>query len=277
MKHPVATLAVLALTTLSLVLPGRALADSGSDAPGSVRLRIGTNAVYPPLTFRRGDQLAGIEIDLAHKLARELGIEVELIDMAWEDLIPALRDGRIDVIMSGMSITPERRQLVQFSLPYLRIGQMALIRRKDAVRLREPSAMGRPESRVGFERGTTGERFARERLKDARLVGFETPAEGIASLRAGEIDFFIHDAPTVWRTVGGLESTEQELTGLYRTLTDEQLAWAVRKGDRATLELLNRALARWRNEGELELIMALWIRVRRRALEPRASPSGVTP
>jgi polar amino acid transport system substrate-binding protein len=246
-------LAILGVAALLVARPGTAPAEAEIDAPGSVRLRVGTHATYPPLTFRRRDRLEGIEIDLANKLSRDLGI---------------------DVIMSGMSIPPARRQLVQFSLPYLRTGQMALIRKEDEWRLREPSAMNRPDSRVGIQRQTTGERFAREQLKDARLVTFETPAEGIASLRAGEIDFFVHDAPTVWRTVGGLESTETELTGLYRLLTDEQLAWAVRKGDRGTLELLNGALARWRKEGQIDLIVDRWITVRRRALELRPSPGA---
>jgi ABC-type amino acid transport substrate-binding protein len=85
----------------------------------------------------------------------------------------------------------------------------------------------------------------------------------VQALRDKRIDYFVHDAPTIWRIVGGLLSTETELTGLYRPLTEEYLAWAVRKDDAALADQLNTALAQWRAEGRLDVVLDSWIRVRR--------------
>ena len=75
------------------------------------------------------------------------------------------------------------------------------------------------------------------------------------------------------RQVGGFASQETQLTGLYRALTDERIGWAVRKSDTELLELLDAALSRWRDNGQLELIEDRWIRVRKRAIERRGRGS----
>jgi ABC-type amino acid transport substrate-binding protein len=85
----------------------------------------------------------------------------------------------------------------------------------------------------------------------------------VQALREKRIDYLVHDAPTIWRIVGGFLSTETELTGLYRPLTEEYLAWAVRKDDAALADQLNAALAKWRADGQLDLVLDSWIRVRR--------------
>jgi polar amino acid transport system substrate-binding protein len=226
-------------------------------------LRVGTAADYAPLAFEQGRQLRGVEIDFAERVARELGRPLRLDRYRFEELIPALRDGRIDVIMTGMSITEDRSRLVRFTQPYLQVGQMALIRADEWDRRRGIEAMNRPESRVGFRPATTSDAFVRTRLPRARAVGFDSVEAGIASLRAGEIDYFVHDAPTIWRIVGGFRSDERQLTGLYEPLTDEYLAWAVRLEDTALAARLDAILAAWRRDGVVDEILDVWIPVRK--------------
>ena len=133
--------------------------------------------------------------------------------------------------------------------------------------------MDQPTSRVGFQKRTTGDLFANGSLRQATLIGFETPEAGIAALRAGEIDFFIHDAPTIWRTTGSAVSPDEELTSQYRPLTEEYLAWAVRRDDGDALrERLDTVLARWRENGELEEILDRWITVRKIAVGVEPAP-----
>src|SRR5262245_11470139 len=90
---------------------------SGSSTPTS--LRVGTSGDYAPLTFVEGGQLKGVEIDFANELAKETGRKLELVQMPFVELIPALEGGKIDVIMSGMSVTSERKEKVEFTDPYL--------------------------------------------------------------------------------------------------------------------------------------------------------------
>ena len=234
---------------------------------GSSALRVGIATVYPPMAFKENGQLQGVEVDFAHQLAADWGIKVTLVELQWDDLIPALLDDRVDVIMSGMSITEERSKSVSFTQPYMRVGQMALIRKADFGRLHNYSTMNLPSTRVGFQTGTTGEAFVRQKLTKAQLPGYDSPETGIAALRAGQIDFFIHDAPTIWRTTGGAEKKEPDLMGRYRPLTEEYLAWAVRKNDTALRDRLNTTLLRWQQNGELEAILDKWITVRKVTLE----------
>ncbi|MBI1815390.1 MAG: transporter substrate-binding domain-containing protein [Deltaproteobacteria bacterium] len=233
-------------------------------------LRVGIAPVYPPLAFKDHGELKGVEADFAHMLAPDLKIKVTLVELTWDELIPALVDGRIDVIMSGMSITEERSKLVTFTQPYLRVGQMALIRRADYNRYRDYATFDLPATRVGYHTDTTGELYVRRKLAHATLRGFDSPEAGIAALRAGDIDVFIHDAPTIWRVTGGFEKKDPELIGRYRMLTEEYLAWAVRKGDEPLRERLNSTLLHWQNTDQVETELDKWIPVRKVSLDLKA-------
>jgi len=106
---------------------------NGADNTLPSTLRIGTSASYPPLTFRQDGELQGVEVDLARAVGEDLKVKTDVVEMPWEELIAALNDNRIDVIMSGMSVTDERSTRVLFTDPYMKIGQMALIRSADLV------------------------------------------------------------------------------------------------------------------------------------------------
>jgi len=233
-------------------------------------VRAGIAPIYPPLAYEKDGKLKGIEVDFADELDDDLGTEVKMVQLQWDELIPALQAGRIDVIMSGMSVTPERERLVSFADPYLQVGQMALIRRADYLQLYEEGRMSSPKSRVGFLKNTTSELFARENLPQAQLTGYATVDDGIAALRASQIDYFVMDAPGVWRITGGLQTPDPDLKGLYTPLTKEYLAWAVRKDDTVLRDRLNAVLAKWKANGELEEILDEWITVRKKTLEVRS-------
>jgi ABC-type amino acid transport substrate-binding protein len=230
-------------------------------------LRVGIAPIYPPFAFLQDGRLAGVEVDFASRLGAELGRELVLVETPWDELIGALRAGRIDLIMSGMSITAERAREVAFATPYLRIGQMLLVRRSERARLSDPKALATPLSRVGVHRNTTGEFYARAELPRAKIRAFDSIEEGVAALRRGELDYFVHDAPTVWRVVGRPADPDPELDGIYRPLTREDLAWALPLREVELRERLDQALARWRASGQLDEILDYWIPVRRVAVD----------
>jgi polar amino acid transport system substrate-binding protein len=255
-----------------LLLLGCSASENRPAQPEAVEevLRVGVTPNYAPLVFKEDGEIKGIEADLAHKFSKESGVRIVFQELPWADLIPALREGRIDVIMSGMSITADRAELISFTVPYLHVGQMVLIRKDDYLQLVEPGAMSRAGSRVGYQTGTTGEKYARASLGEAELVGVADAAEGIAALRAERIDFFLHDAPTVWRTTGRQRTENDDLLGLYTPLTDEYLAWAVRLEDEDTLgDQLSDALLRWQGTGQLKRVFDRWITVRKVPIKMR--------
>jgi len=222
-------------------------------------LRIGTSASYPPLTFKADGKLQGMEVDLGTAVGKHLKVKTQFVELAGDELIPALNDGRIDVIMSGMSVTDERSRQVLFTEPYMKIGQMALIRTADLIQWARPTALFAIGARVGVKTGTTGEAFARKDLPDAVITGFDSIEQGTDALVAGKIDIFIHDAPTIWRLTANTATEKAGLMGLYRPLTEEYLAWAVRKKDKALADALNGSLDTLKKDGTLGRAMGRWI------------------
>lgn len=226
----------------------------------SAELRIGVNPTYKPLIYKEGSKLTGIEVATAKELAKILDEKITFVEMNWDALIPAVQKGEIDAIMSGMSITEARKGLVDFSHSYLEIGQMAIIRSKDAGRLSAPRAIFQSGSKVGVEQGTTGQSFAKDFLISANIKSYENPDQIFAALRSGEVDFFLHDAPTSWKLAQTMEHSD--LLALYRPLTKESLAWAVKKGNTALLQRLNNGLKTLKSKGTLSHIQNHWIPVK---------------
>jgi polar amino acid transport system substrate-binding protein len=222
--------------------------------------RIGIAPDYPPLAYTFRGQLVGLEVDFATQLGKDLSKQITLVETPWSELIPALVAGRIDIIMSGMSITADRAHLISFTEPYMRIGQMALVRAKDQANFTNLERFFETTSRVGFVSDTTGEQVAKAIFSKAKLVPQPTAGDGVTALRQGGIDIFVHDAPTIWR-IGG-NPAERELIGLYTPLSDEPLAWAVRKSDGPLLYALNGTLKEWRRNGQLQVFMSRWISLR---------------
>jgi ABC-type amino acid transport substrate-binding protein len=242
--------------------------EAARAADAAPPLRVGIAPNYPPLAFKQDGQLKGIEVDFANRLGPALGRQVELVETPWDDLLKALtEDKTIDVVMSGVSITNKRMEKVDFAEPYLRVGQMVLIRDADYPHLRNAKALNKPSVRVGVTSNSTSEHYAKKHLEHAKLEGFADTDAGVAALRANQIDAFIVDAPAVWRVTGGVLSKETQLRGLYTPLTHEELAWAVRKDDRALLKQLDAVLAKWKKNGTIEDVLDHWIRVKKTTIE----------
>ncbi|MEM9174704.1 MAG: transporter substrate-binding domain-containing protein [Myxococcota bacterium] len=249
-----------ALFLLLLTLSGCATDDRLFDAIGAPPLRVGVSPDYPPVIFERDGTLLGIEADLARRAGEALRRPIEVVRIPFPDLIDALLAGEIDVVMSGLSITPERAARVQFTVPYMEVGQLAMIRKRDIARFGRPNTIRRAGARVGYQRATTGERYVAEALPFAESFAFDSVEDGLRSLRADRVDFFVHDAPTIWQLAGGLD--HRDLIGLYRPLTKEALAWAVRREDQQLRAVLDATLSHWRREGMIEPIVQRWIPVR---------------
>ena len=222
-------------------------------------LRVGMSVGYPPLAYKDNGEIVGIEADNVRALSSVLNRPMTIVEMPFSRLIPALKAGEIDVIMSGMSITDERSKEIIFTDPYLEVGQMAIMHRDKLGRYSQPWAIFSEGVRIGVEPDTTGAAFAQKDLKDAQIIYYANPQEAFAGLRADEIDLYVHDAPTSWELAKSSENND--LISLYRPLTEESLAWAVRF-DNADLAFdINRALRVRRANGTLGYILNRWIPV----------------
>ena len=253
----------LSLRAAFALLAFAALMTAGCAGNGKLRgapLVVGISPTAPPMLFEVADEIRGVEADLAARVAERLGRPVRYRRLPFTELFSALEAGEVDWIMGALSITPERAERVLFTDPFIQVGQLSIIRSKDAGRFGRRNAIRQRGARIGYERGSTGEIYVADRLPRARAFAFEDVRAGIRSLRAGRIDFFVHDAPTVWRLAG--DPAARDLLGLYRPLTEESLAWAVRDGNEELQAELNASLAALRRTGELETVLSEWIPVR---------------
>ncbi len=222
-------------------------------------LRVGLSADYPPLHYKQDGNIVGLEVDNATAVAKILGKKLVLFEYSFHDLMEALDQGRIDVIMSGISITEERAETITFANPYMEIGQMAIFHTDKIGSFAQPGAIYRENVRVGVEPGTTGADFVKNELPNAEVTYFVNPEAAFYGLRNDAVDVYIHDAPTSWHLASS--AGFDDLISTYKPLTQESLAWAVAPDNSALLGELNRALDIMKSQGTLEYIINRWIPV----------------
>ncbi|MGD2015464.1 MAG: transporter substrate-binding domain-containing protein [Desulfobacterales bacterium] len=220
-------------------------------------LRVGVTPNAPPLIFKKGREIVGLEADFAKELAKYLGKSLRFVELEWEDQIPALLDNRTDIIMSGMTQTPLREVRIAFTRRYLESGQMALIRREDSVRFSTGIFSLATSSGIGVVKNTFGEYFVDERFSTVKKEIFSSPQAAAKAVIDKDIDMFIYDAPMILYMAS--ENEDKGLTALFALLTRENLAWGVRKDNTALLESANSFLSDADNQKMLKEMTQYWV------------------
>jgi polar amino acid transport system substrate-binding protein len=219
-------------------------------------LRVGLAPNAPPMIFKQGGQIVGVEADLAQALGRDLGRQVVFVPLKWEDLIDALNEDRIDIIMSSMSITPARRSQIAFTNPYLKIGQMALVRSEDKYKFMYNLAVLAKRG-IGVKPGTTAELLVRQEYSRAKVKYYRSGEDAAAALASQKLDLFLSDSPIIWYLGGRYES--RGLTVAPMVFTEEYLGWGVRRTDDRLRDAANAFLQKSQENGELNRIMRRWM------------------
>ena len=224
-------------------------------------LRVGVTSTYPPIIFRQGGQIAGVEADLARLLGTRLGRPVFFVEVTWDQQIESLMAGKTDIIMSGMSVTDARAVRIAFTEPYLEGGLMAAVRTEDARQYGSREALLRTSATVGVVERTTGDVFVQQSFPNARRVALSIASDGALALRRRTIDVFVHDGPSIAWLVS---ANEADLAGIWRPLNRENLAWGVRRDDPQLLAQANEILGTWKRDGTLTDVLVRWLPYLRR-------------
>lgn len=218
------------------------------------KLRVGTNVEYPPFAFRHEAEFKGIDIDLAKAVGEKAGFEVEIINLKFEQLIPALQEGEIDMIASAMTITPEREEILQFTSPYFMAGQAFLIRADNPVRI--DSLPDLANYRVGSLNQTTGMELVEHQLiltklmHPRNLIPFRTNSEALSALLNDRIDFVVMDNAPAYHY-----AQTQPLKVAFEYKTNELYGFAFSKGS-PDFNRVNEALRELIISGKVKTIMA---------------------
>ena len=229
------------LLTLSLVLP--ALVVAAGDP-----LRVGMELSYPP--FEMTDQAGrptGVSVRLAEALAQELGRELVIENIAFDGLIPALKTGKIDCIISSMTATPERARSIAFSEPYLRTGLALLVAADSPVQ--SASDLDEPGRVVAVKKGTTGHQYAAATIRRARLLVLDKESAAVMEVAQGKADAFIYDSLSVYRSHARHPDTTR---AVLRPFREETWAVGLRRGDESLKRQVDDFLDRFRATGGFE-------------------------
>ena len=228
----------------------------GEDTPKSVLpLRVGITPDIPPLVFKQGDQVVGLEAELAGMLGEELGRPVKFVEMKWDEQIPALLEGKTDIIMSSMTVTRERQVRIAFTEPFLKSGLVAAVRVDDVANYPTVESIMNVSGLVGVVPNTTSESFVQKNfpLAQKSYLSYRQAANELMQRR---ITMFIGDAPTV---IWLVSENESSIGGIWQPLNEDYLAWGIRKDDENLLARVNAALAQFRLDGRLDKVLNKWL------------------
>ena len=224
----------------------------------SLSLRVGISANAPPFAFRQGGELSGLEPAFALKLGDYLGKKVQFVEVPWDQQIEYLTEGKTDIIMSGMTITQARSAVVDFSSPYLRSGQILLVRMEDRRRFGTGvESLMNTNYRIGTVADTVSDYFVTTAINGANEIVFKTSQEAVDALINREIDAFVYDAPIVCYYAARHQN--DKLAPVLTMATEEYIGWAVRKGDKELLTGVNEFLNSLKSQGKLIEEIQYWI------------------
>lgn len=208
---------------------------------------VGTNAEFPPFEYLEGNKIVGFDIDFINAIGKELGREIVVKDMSFDGLLPALQTKKVDLVVAGMTATPERMKTVNFSQPYYSANQVIIVTDKNTEIKDFEDLVGK---KVAVMLGFTGDVVVSE-MKDVSVERFNAAYAGIMALQNGKVDAVVLDSETANNYVNknaGLKIAEGKGEA-------ENYAIAIRKEDKQLLEDINKAIDKIKADGTFSQII----------------------
>ncbi len=220
-------------------------------------LKVGMSADQPPMTaINREGGVMGFDVDLARAMASAMRVQLDIQVMPFGDLLKALEDKKIDMVISNMSITPERSEQAHFVGPYMMAGKSILTRNSVLAEARDSGAINRADVRMAAVRNGTSAMFIRENAPEAELVEVKSSDEGVALLLDGKVDAMLADMAICKLAV--LRHRDAGLVTLQQPLTIEPVGIAVSRDDPAFQNLVANYLDAYGKTGVLNNLRKKW-------------------
>ena len=223
-------------------------------------LRVGMSTFVPWTMKDKSGNLIGFEIDIARRLAADMGVKVEFIPTKWSGIIPALLTGKFDVIIGGMGIRPNRNLKVNFSIPYDYSGQALMANRELAAGFDELSDFNNSRISVAARTGTTAAAAAKKYFPKAELKLFDDESQAVQELLNGRVHAMVASAPLPAFQV--IKNPGKLFLPMPDTFTREPNGFAIRKGDVDTLNYFNNWIRYVQAEGWLKERKSYWFGTR---------------
>lgn len=217
---------------------------------------VGTDATYPPMeSIDEAGNFVGFDIDLAKEIAFDLGVKVEFKNIPWEELISfaPLEREEVDLLISSITITPERAEKVAFSDPYFNAGQVIVTTVEKAAEIKGPENLA--GKKVGVQIDTTSEKIAKRYTEEVLVMAFDNYELALKELLAKNIDAIVIDYPAALSMVA---SQKESLKIVGEPFTQEFYGIALRKKDSLLLAKVNNTIKRLKMENTLEKLIEKW-------------------
>ena len=238
MKKLVSVLLVAACSVSLVACGGKK--EEEKKAEEDKTLVMATNAEFPPYEYYEGEEVVGIDVDIAKAVAEELGMELKIEDMAFDSVIPAVSSGKADIALAGLTVTDERKENLNFTDTYAKATQVIIVK--------EDSAIAGPDDlegkKIGVQLGTTGDLYASD-IKDAEVEQYNKGFEAVQATMQGKIDAVIIDSEPAKEFVAEAEG----LKILDEAFTEEEYAIGIAKDNDELLEKVNKALKSLKESG----------------------------
>ncbi len=235
-----------------------------ADSTGSMTatdgvLVMATNAAFPPYEYVEGGEYAGIDVEIAEKIAEKLGMTLEIKDVEFGSIVGGVQTGKVDMGMAGMTVTEERLQSVNFSTSYATGIQVVIVAEDSAITSLD-DLKGDGSMKFGVQQDTTGDIYASSSIEDGgygeeNVIRYKTGADAVQALKTGKVDAVIIDNEPAKSFVAAVEG----LKILDAEWAVEDYAIAIAKENTALLTAVNNALAELEADGTIAAIIAKYI------------------
>lgn len=223
------------------------------------KLIMATNAAFPPYEFKEGDEIVGIDAEIATKIAEKLGMELEIQDVEFGSIIGGVKSGKFSMGMAGMTVTDERKKSVNFTDSYATGIQVVIVTEDSAIKSID-DLKGDGSMKIGVQQDTTGDIYASSTVEkggygEENIVRFKTGAEAVAALSSGKVDAVIIDnepAKSFVEATKGLKI----LDGAW---VEEDYAICISKDNEELLNKVNTALKELKEDGTVQQIIDKYI------------------
>ena len=267
MKKILALIMTAALCAAALSGCSNAVSKQSVDAIKKAgKITMATNAEFPPFEYLENDKVVGVDADIAAEIAKDLGVELEIVDGKFDAVIPSVQSGKASFGAAGMTVTEDRAKKVDFSVKYITSPQYIIVPKDSDVKTIEDLA----GKRIGVQLGTTGDFIITDEVegykdKDGNPVKGVLQDTGATITRAnnaidatqdmvnGKLDAVVIDKLPAENIVATQATTKTfELVYSDGSNTEEQYAIAVAKGNETLLEAINKTLQRLMDEGKID-------------------------
>lgn len=231
-----------------------AWADRLDDIRKAGVLRVATFDNNPPFGFidNPSKEIIGLDVDIARAIAKKMGVHLHIVPTNPANRIPLLLSHRVDLVVANFTITPERAQKIQFSIPYFSSGQQFMAKKG---RIQKPDDV--KNLRVGVDKGTTNEMVLRKQFPSVKIAAYDETSFAFAALRNGKVDAITQDGPKLIGLLALAGDAAQYEVAPF-TISQDFMGIGMPKGENKLKQFVDEALLELETTGQAEQIHNTW-------------------